>query len=213
MTTTITLARHGRTTWNEGSRYIGSSDLKLDDVGHQQAAVLAAAQRGADAPDALYASDLLRARQTAAAVAAVTGLAVHTDPRLRELDFGAAEGRTLAELRAIDPDAVAAFELDPVAHHLPGGEHPEAAADRAERALREAVDRHPDQNVLVICHNTLMQLVVCRLAGIPLRTYRTALRGPEPTATIRISFGAGGTVTLDHYNHTVTRGHYLRTAS
>ncbi|MBB5789551.1 histidine phosphatase family protein [Jiangella mangrovi] len=213
MTTTITLARHGRTAWHEGNRYTGSSDVGLDDVGHQQAAALAAAQRGADVPDALYASDLLRAQQTAAAVAAVTGLAVHTDPRLRELDFGAAEGRTLAQLRAADPDAVAAFEHDPVAHHHPGGEHPEAAADRAQRALLDVVDRHPDQNVLVICHNTLMRLLVCRLTGIPMRTYRTALRGPEPTATTRLAFGAGGTVTLDHYNHAVSLDHYNRTAS
>lgn len=213
MTTTVTLARHGRTSWHEGNRYTGSSDIGLDDVGHQQAAALAATQRGGEAPDALYASDLLRAQQTAAAVAAVTGLVVHTEPRLRELDFGVAEGRTLAELRAADPNAVAAFERDPVAHHLPGGEHPEAAADRAERALRAIVDRHPDQNVLVICHNTLMRLLVCRLTGIPLRTYRTALRGPEPTATTRVSFDAGGTATIDHYNRTVSRDHYSRTAS
>jgi 2,3-bisphosphoglycerate-dependent phosphoglycerate mutase len=200
MITTIVLARHGRTPWHDGNRYTGSSDIGLDDVGHQQAAALAAAHRD-HPPDALYASDLLRARQTAAAVAAATGLTVRADPRLRELDFGAAEGRTLAELRGTDPDAVAAFERDPVACHLPGGEHPEAAADRAEQALREIAARHPGENVLVACHNTLMRLVVCRLIGIPLRAYRTVLRGPDPTSTTRLDFApATGTVTLDHYN-------------
>jgi probable phosphoglycerate mutase len=58
-----------------------------------------------------------------------------------------------------------------------------------------------------------MRLLVCRLTGIPLRAYRTVLRGPEPTATTRLSFGAGGTVTIDHYNRPVSRDHYSRTAS
>ncbi len=200
MTTIITLARHGRTPWHEGNRYTGSSDIGIDDVGRAQAGALAAHVKD-DPPDALYASDLLRARQTAAAVVEVTGLDVHVDPRLRELDFGDAEGRTLAELRADDPDTAAAFERDPVAHHLPGGEHPEAAAGRAEQALREIAARHPDQHVLVVCHNTLMRLVVCRLVGIPLRSYRTVLRGPDPTATTRLALSAGeGSAMLVHYN-------------
>ncbi|TDD69301.1 histidine phosphatase family protein [Jiangella aurantiaca] len=205
MTTTITLLRHGRTPWHEGNRYTGSSDIGIDEVGRAQAETLAAWAKD-EPPDALYASDLLRSQQTAAAVAAVTGLAVHTDPRLRELDFGHAEGRTLAELRATDPDAAAAFVRDPVTHHLPGGEHPEAAADRAEQALREIAARHPDQQVLVVCHNTLMRLVVCRLTGIPLRSYRTVLRGLDPTATTQLSFdAASGVVTLDHYNQAPRR--------
>ncbi|WP_116952809.1 histidine phosphatase family protein [Jiangella endophytica] len=198
MTTTITLARHGRTPWHEGNRYTGSSDIGIDEVGQAQAEVLAAHAKE-HPPDALYASDLLRARQTAGAVADATGLEVRVDARLRELDFGHAEGRTLAELRTTDPDAAEAFVRDPVAHHLPGGEHPEAAAGRAERALREIAARHPGQRVLVVCHNTLMRLVVCRLTGIPLRAYRTVLRGPDPTATTQLSFGPSA-VMLDHYN-------------
>lgn len=198
MTTTITLARHGRTPWHEGNRYTGSSDIGIDEVGRAQAEVLAAHAKE-HPPDTLYASDLLRARQTAGAVADATGLEIRVDPRLRELDFGHAEGRTLAELRSTDPGIVEAFVRDPVAHHLPGGEHPEAAADRAERALREIAARHPDQRVLVICHNTLMRLVVCRLTGIPLRSYRTVLRGPDPTSTTQLSFDATAVV-LDHYN-------------
>lgn len=203
MTTTITLARHGRTPWHEGNRYTGSSDIGIDDVGRAQAEVLAAHAKE-HPPAALFASDLLRSRQTAAAVADVTGLDVQVDPRLRELDFGHAEGRTLAEVRADDPEAAAAFVRDPVAHHLPGGEHPEAAADRAEQALREIAARHPDQHVLVVCHNTLMRLVVCRLTGIPLRAYRTVLRGPDPTATTQLSF-TDEVVMLDHYNQAPRR--------
>ncbi|RIQ17858.1 histidine phosphatase family protein [Jiangella rhizosphaerae] len=203
MSTLVTLARHGRTPWHEGNRYTGSSDIGIDDVGRRQAAALAAwaARTG---PDALYASGLLRSRQTAEAVAVATGLAVAVDDRLGELDFGAAEGRTLGELRSADPDVVARFLADPVDHHLPGGEHPERAADRAEVALREIAARHPDGHVLVVAHNTIIRLVVCRFLGVPLRMYRTALRGMEPTATTALTFDADGGVMLEHYNREAT---------
>ncbi|WP_051426164.1 histidine phosphatase family protein [Jiangella gansuensis] len=197
--TLVTLARHGRTPWHEGNRYTGSSDIGIDDVGRRQAAALADWAVRAR-PDALYASDLQRSRETAGAVAAATGLTVAVDARLRELDFGAAEGKMLSELRAVEPETVERFLRDPVEHHLPGGEHPEAGADRAEKALREIAARHPGQHVLVVGHNTMIRLVLCRLVGIPLRAYRTALRGPEPTATTALTFAADGTVTLEYYN-------------
>lgn len=197
--TTVTLARHGRTPWHEGNRYTGSSDIGIDDAGLAQAQALAGWARDAG-PDAVYTSTLLRARQTAEPVARALGLALHTDERLCELDFGAAEGLTLAELRARDPRAVELFERDPVVHHLPGGEPPDHAAERAETALRIIAGRHPGRHVLVICHNTLIRLVLCRLLGIPLNAYRTALRGMEPAATTQLSLPPVGTVMLDHYN-------------
>lgn len=199
--TTITLARHGRTPWHEGNRYTGSSDISIDDVGRRQAQALAA-WAGRTGTDALYSSTMLRTRQTAEPVALATGLSVHTDARLCELDFGDAEGRTLAELRAEHPRAVELFERDPAAHHLPGGEHPERAADRATTALREIAERHPGRDVLVICHNTLIRLIVCRFVGIPLAAYRTALRGMEPIATTRLTLRSDATVTLEYYNRT-----------
>lgn len=199
--TTITLARHGRTPWHEGNRYTGSSDIGIDDEGQRQAHALAAWARDAK-PDVLYASTMLRARQTAQPIADALGLPVHTDERLRELDFGEAEGLTLAELRATRPRAVELFESDAAAHHLPGGENPERAADRATAALTEIAARHAGQQIFAICHNTILRLIVCRFLGIPLGTYRTALRGMAPTATMQLSFRAGGAVTLEYYNRT-----------
>lgn len=197
--TTVTLTRHGRTAWHDGNRYTGSSDLDIDEQGRRQAERLARwATR--TRPDLIYASTMRRARQTAEPVAAALGLHFNTDDRLRELDFGAAEGRTLGELRVATPRAVELFEYDAAAYHLPGGEHPERAADRATEALFEISARHPGQHVLVISHNTLIRLMVCRFLGIPLGRYRTALRGMEPTAITRLSFGPDSRVTLDHYN-------------
>jgi probable phosphoglycerate mutase len=89
---TLHLVRHGETDWNAEGRMQGSVDIPLNATGLGQAE--AAADALADRPIAtVIASDLSRARSTAAAIAARHGLEVVTDPRLRERDFGVVEGK------------------------------------------------------------------------------------------------------------------------
>lgn len=195
MRTTIVLARHGRTQWHHGNRYTGSTDLPIDDVGRQQARLLAewAEDFG---PDALWASPMLRARQTAQPVAEVLGLTPVLDGRLREVDFGSAEGKRLSEL----PPAVAkAFELDPVGNHFPGGEDPAAAAERVTEAFHAIGSAHQGRKVLVVAHNTLIRLLVCRVLGLELREYRRLLPALGPAALVRLRW-EDGRVGLEAYN-------------
>ena len=85
------LVRHGETDWNAQARYQGQSDVSLNKVGRRQAVALA--QRFADEGiSAVYASDLLRARQTALTIAEPHGLHVRDEPLLREMSFGDWEG-------------------------------------------------------------------------------------------------------------------------
>ncbi|GAA1549658.1 histidine phosphatase family protein [Kribbella hippodromi] len=195
MRTTIVLARHGRTEWHHGNRYTGSTDLPIDDVGVRQAQQLKDWATGYG-PDALWASPMLRARQTIAPTAELLGLTPTLDTRLREVDFGAAEGKMLSEL----PPAVAkAFQLDPVRDHLPGGEDPVAAADRVREVFDEIGQRHQGQKVLVVAHNTLIRLLVCRVLGLPLNDYRRLLPALGPAALVRFRW-QDGTVGLEAYN-------------
>lgn len=182
--TTVVLARHGRTAWHQPTRYTGRSDVPLDEVGVAQAARLAQWAAGQDFA-ALACSHLVRARQTAAAVEGLTPL---VDPRLRELDFGVAEGHTLAELRATDDAMVARFEADPVAGRFPGGEPPDEAAARGLAALTELAAAYPGQRVLAIAHSTLIRLVVCTVLGVPLPEYRRRLPALDPAATVTLRF-------------------------
>ncbi|MEV0715375.1 histidine phosphatase family protein [Asanoa sp. NPDC050611] len=182
--TTVVVARHGRTAWHQPTRYTGRSDVPLDEVGEAQATLLgmwAAGQGFA----ALACSQLVRARQTAAAVPGLTPL---VDERLRELDFGVAEGRTLAELRAADAAMVERFEADPVAAHFPEGEPPGEAAERGLTALTELAAAYPGGKVLVVAHSTLIRLVVCAVLGVPLSEYRRRLPVLDPTATTTLRF-------------------------
>ena len=76
--TTLLLARHGETDWNRELRIQGSSDIDLNDLGRKQAQALAQELEHVEL-DAIYASDLSRARATAEAVAASHGLEVLVD--------------------------------------------------------------------------------------------------------------------------------------
>ena len=195
MRTTIVLARHGRTEWHHGNRYTGSTDLPIDEVGVRQAQQLK--DWALDyAPDALWCSPMLRARQTIAPIAEALKAQPTVDARLREVDFGSAEGKMLSEL----PPAVGkAFELDPVRDHLPGGEDPVAAADRVREVFDEIGQRYQGQKVLVVAHNTLIRLLVCRVLGLRLNDYRRLLPALGPAALVRLR-RQDGTVGLEAYN-------------
>lgn len=172
--TDIVLVRHGETTWHAENRYVGASDVPLTERGLEQARQLAHWAQSADLA-AVWSSDLARAVDTARPTADATGMQLTVDPRLRELDFGDAEGLTRDEMRVAMPEAVAAFLRDPVAHHLPGGEDPHEAAQRAVDCLHDIADRHVGERVLVVCHTTIIRLVFCSLIGVPLAEYRRLL--------------------------------------
>ncbi|MGZ0150344.1 histidine phosphatase family protein [Kribbella sp. WER1] len=195
MRTTIVLARHGRTEWHHGNRYTGSTDLPIDEVGGRQAQLLK--DWALDyAPDALWCSPMLRARQTITPLAEALQLEPTLDARLREVDFGSAEGKMLGEL----PPAVGkAFELDPVRDHFPGGEDPVAAADRVREVFDEIGRRHAGQKVFAVAHNTLIRLLVCRVLGLRLNDYRRLLPALGPAALVRFRW-QDGTVGLEAYN-------------
>jgi probable phosphoglycerate mutase len=99
----VVLWRHGRTEWNDQKRFQGHLNVPLDEVGRQQAATAAEAL-AVLRPARIVTSDLSRAAQTAAALAAVTGVAVREDAGLREAHAGEWQGRTHAQIRADDAD-------------------------------------------------------------------------------------------------------------
>ncbi|ADB35639.1 Phosphoglycerate mutase [Kribbella flavida DSM 17836] len=195
MRTVVVLARHGRTEWHHGNRYTGSTDLPIDSVGRQQAGYLRAWAEEFR-PDALWSSTMLRARQTVAPTAQSLGLEPILDARLREVDFGTAEGKMLSEL----PPAVSrAFELDPVANPFPGGENVAHAADRVHEVFHELARQHQGGKVLVVAHNTLIRLLTCRVLGLELRDYRRLLPALGPAALVRLRW-QDGTVGLEAFN-------------
>lgn len=177
--TRILLVRHAETVWHTENRYAGSTDIELTERGDRQAEALAGWAREAGVTR-LFVSSMRRAQATIAPTAAALGVTPVVDARLRELDFGEGEGRTAAELTARMGDRYAAFQRDPFACPLPGGEDPRAAIERGREALVEIARSAAHDAVLnpgrgrtmVVAHNTLIRLLLCELLGIAPMHYR-----------------------------------------
>ncbi len=140
--TTLLLVRHGETDWNADGRLQGHTDRPLSDYGRRQAQKLADALEGEEF-DAIYASDLARARETAEIVAERLRLPVVLDPDLREKDWGNWEGLTSMERVGV--------ELV--------GESTERHQKRMLRALERIASRHPHGRVIVVTHGGSMRRV------------------------------------------------------
>jgi probable phosphoglycerate mutase len=193
----IWVGRHGRTGSNASGRYLGASDDDLDDVGFEQARQLAN-WASETRVDAIVTSPARRARRTASIIGAVLDIEPSVDHRLRELDFGVGEGRTLDELRREDPQAVARFELDPITHHLPRGEHPRDAVNRMRAAVDDVLKLNAARS-LVVTHNTVLRLLVCDILQAPLREYRRLLPVAEHCAITELSV-TDGRLALRRFN-------------
>jgi broad specificity phosphatase PhoE len=170
--THLFLVRHGATVWHAENRYAGATDIALNSHGYAQAERLAAWASTAGL-GAIWCSPLSRARETAAPAARATGLEARIDERLREIDFGQMEGKTMGEAERLFPEEIRRFKADPATYPLPGGEDPRAAARRAVSALRDIAARDLHGRVLVVAHSTLIRLTLCSLFEIPMARYRT----------------------------------------
>ena len=157
----ILLARHGRTRWNLENRRLGRRDLPLDDVGRAQA--LAIRDLLANEPiDAIYASPLSRARETAAPLSLARGLAVQIDDDLTEFDFGEFCGTSQA-------DVPVKLKRDYLYDPVPGGESLRDAWIRAERfAARVTPILAEGAHLLVVSHRRLNRLLDGVLLGYTL---------------------------------------------
>ena len=149
--TTILLARHGETDWNRDRRVQGHSDTPLNDSGRAQARALAD-ELAAESLDAVYASDLARASDTARIVAERHAVEVVLLPTLRERHFGSWEGLTDAEILSRFPDARPG--------HWGDGEGAEEMAGRVLAALHAIAWSHPGGTVLVVAHGGPLRAVL-----------------------------------------------------
>lgn len=165
--------RHGVTAWNRERRFQGQLDTPLDEQGFEQARKTG--RRLASWPlAAVYASDLLRARQTAEAIAAPHGLELRLEPRLRERHYGRFEGYTYAEIERIDADAYRRWRGREPDFALPGGgETLRALQRRVDAALCELARRHPGETIAVVTHGGVLDCAFRIATGLALDAPRT----------------------------------------
>lgn len=150
----VYLARHGQTAYNHEGRFQGQQDIPLDDTGRAQALDLA--ERAAEHSfAALWSSPLLRARETADAVARRIGLEPKEDARLMETDAGDWTNRSFEEVRAETPDLFDAFASADAEFAFPGGESFLEQEQRVAEVLR--VVEEGSLPALVVCHGMVIR--------------------------------------------------------
>jgi broad specificity phosphatase PhoE len=157
----ILLARHGETDDNVApTRFQGFTDTPLNDTGRGQAHELAERVAG-DGIQALWSSDLSRARETAEIVGAKLGLEPHLDPRLREGARGRWEGHLMADIERAEPDLYAAWRRGGAEFRFPGGE---SLLDQQRRVTDALVEIHTaaPQPTLVVCHGGSIRVMLCQ---------------------------------------------------
>jgi probable phosphoglycerate mutase len=172
--TRILAIRHGETAWNVDSRLQGHLDIPLNDVGLRQAEHLARSLVQRDAIDAIYASDLSRAHTTALTIAQAAGQTVTTHADLRERHFGAFQGRTFAEIEIEMPDHAWHWRKRTPDWVPPeGGESLEMLRDRIVRIVSELAARHPGQQIVMVAHGGVMDILYRAATRLDLQAPRS----------------------------------------
>lgn len=141
----------------------GPADPTLHERGHRQAALLAAWLAG-ERLDAIWASPMRRARETADAVAVAHGLKVEVDDELAEFDRDAASYIPFEELRAtkderflaMAEDRIEDLDVDPVGFQ-----------DAVVRAVERVIEANPGKKVGVVCHGGVINAYIAHILEIP----------------------------------------------
>jgi probable phosphoglycerate mutase len=153
--TRVIAIRHGETTWNVDNRIQGQLDVPLNDTGRWQASRLAPAV-AEEGIAAIYASDLQRAWETAAAVARGAGCGVVADTGLRERGFGVFEGMTYTEIEQRWPEQSLRWRQRDPQFGPEGGETLTVFYERAVATATRLAQAHPGQTIALVAHGGVL---------------------------------------------------------
>jgi broad specificity phosphatase PhoE len=160
----LMLVRHGETEWNAQRRYQGQTNVPLSGLGRRQAELVAERLTG-ERIDAVYASDLKRAWETAQIIAEKSGLQVLSEPRLRELKFGILEGLTFDEAQEKYPEMINAW-LEDFNNTPEGAETIDVFNARIISLLDDLKGKHDEQVLLLVGHGGSLSEILRVVLGL-----------------------------------------------
>jgi probable phosphoglycerate mutase len=171
MTTRLCIVRHGETAWNAEHRVQGQLDVPLNAIGLAQARA-AARVLGREKFDAIYSSDLSRARQTAEPTATMHAAPVRLEEALRERHYGIFERLTYAEVKRKFPEDYARFEARDPDYAFRTGESLKDFSARSIAVISRIVEQHQGQSILVFTHGGVLDKLYRFVTGLPLSAPR-----------------------------------------
>lgn len=168
------IARHGETDWNKLKKIQGRVDKEMNENGVRQVREVANGLAGVDF-DAVYSSPLKRAIETARIVGRNDSIII--DEKLYEISFGDLEGADYKNVREWDVENLteiqnrvrAFFGMPHKYEPLGDGESYDSLLDRADKFLREIVEKHErDRNILVVTHSTFIHALISIIQKVPI---------------------------------------------
>jgi probable phosphoglycerate mutase len=168
---TLIVVRHGETEWNIQNRFQGRCDSPLSQRGREQSR--AVGRRLENYPfNALIASDLGRAKETAAIIAGFTGHKVQSDPRLRERNYGILEGLLLPEIEANHGAVLKRLKSNDPDFIIPEGESHRQHYDRNMDFIHEKITETPATTSVLVVHGGVLDNLFRFVSGIGLERPR-----------------------------------------
>lgn len=164
------LIRHGEVEDAVAGKLLGFTDPGLSNQGVEQARRLAE-NLATTQLSAIYSSDLLRARQTADAIAERRRMKVQPHAALREINMGEWEGRTVASVHAEAPERVEHLFTDPVSFQYPGGESFANFTARVQGALEQLRVTHQSGEIAIVAHGGVCRTIIGNVLGMPMRNW------------------------------------------
>ena len=164
--TTLFVARHGQSEWNNQSRVTGQLNPGLSAKGQQQSEALAQCLLDEDLA-AIYTSDLQRSINTAQPTASAKQLPINALPALNEMNLGVLQGRFRDER---DPQAQAMWaqvHADMWGYQVPGAESYQDLMQRVSQALQDILQRHRGHRILIVGHRNTNRVLMGKLLDWP----------------------------------------------
>lgn len=176
--TRILLTRHGHVEGIKPTRFRGRAELPLTDRGVAQAAALGERIARNWKPVAVYTSSLQRCVVTGGKIAAACRIKAEIREGLSDIDYGSWQMRTHDEVRAEAPEAYEQWRKAPQLTRFPGGESLEDVVARTTDVLREMLQRHPKDTVVLVGHDSVNRVLLMGLLGMPLSAYWRLVQDP-----------------------------------
>ncbi len=183
----LLLIRHGQTEWNKERRIQGGrSDTTLSPAGKQQADEIGQALSNTEI-SAIYSSPLIRAINTAKAIALYHHIDIKIEPDLRELEVGEMEGKAISSLVTDFSHYLLQWNAGLGTEKLPGGESLSDLRERAWNIITRISAKHREETVVVVSHYFVILTIICAALNIPLPTLRKMRAQPASISIITIN--------------------------
>jgi probable phosphoglycerate mutase len=184
--TKIILVRHGHVEGIDPPRFRGRVELPLTELGMRQAKLTARRIERSWKPVAVYTSPMQRCVSTGQAIAQATGAPLRVLDDLNDLDYGAWQWRTYAEIKAQAPELFARWFAAPHLVRFPDGDSLQDLVSRAADALRCVLGRHPDDVIVMVGHDSVNRALLLQLLDQPLAAYWRLAQDPCAISEIDI---------------------------